>query len=75
MSLLTGDSYNLRPDVIKLDLTDERPQWPLSSYGPGKNAPRQLLEANFENSPEEMRVLHYMNGGNTQETVSVTAVI
>lgn len=57
--------------MIKADLTDERPIWPLSSYGPGKNAPLQLMEGDIEQSPEEMRVRHYLAlaKGNPQESV------
>ncbi|QIX00569.1 hypothetical protein AMS68_006086 [Peltaster fructicola] len=62
--------FAVTAEGIKLELTDERPIWPLSSYGPGRDAPRQLLDAEFEQSPEEMRLLHYMAlaNGNTQET-------
>lgn len=57
--------------MIKSDLTTERPIWPLSSYGPGKNAPLQLMEGEVEQSPEEMRVRHYLAvaKGNPQESV------
>lgn len=52
-------------------MTSERPIWPLSSYGPGKNAPLQLMEGDIEQSPEEMRVRHYLAvaSGNPQESV------
>lgn len=53
-------------------MTEDRPIWPLSSYGPGKNAPLQLMEGDIEQSPEEMRVRHYLAvaKGNPQESVS-----
>lgn len=69
--LTRSSSFSVTTEAIKLELTDERPTWPLSSYGPGRDAPRQLLDAEFEQSPEEMRVLHYiaLANGNAQETV------
>lgn len=65
--------YELNPDVVKIDLTTERPQWPLSCYGPGRNAPKQLIEGEVEHSPEEMRLLHYLAlaKGTPQESVCV----
>lgn len=57
-------SYYLDKDTIAADLNDgpkgEKPEWELSSYGPGRDAPRQLLEGALEQSPQEMRVLCYM---------------
>ena len=47
-------------DGIKADLTVERPIWPLSSYGPGVNAPRQLIEGDLEQSFEEVRLQYYL---------------
>jgi len=40
-------------------------------YGPGRNTPVQLIEGEIEQSPEEMRVLHYLAvaRGNPQESV------
>ncbi|KAI7110858.1 hypothetical protein KC352_g36088, partial [Hortaea werneckii] len=55
--------YHLNADHIRADLTSggdgERPNWPLSCYGPGRDAPRQLLEGAIEQSPEECRVLYH----------------
>ena len=63
--------YHLTADGIKADLTqgDDRPTWPLSAYGPGRDAPRQLLEGPLEQSPEELRVQYYVAraGGSTQQ--------
>jgi len=56
-----------------LDLKDERPQWPLSAYAPGKDAPRQLFGGfPIEQSFEEMRIMFYLAqaNGNTQPAVS-----
>ncbi len=62
--------YHLNIEGIKSDLTtgDERPIWPLSSYGPGRDAPRQLLEGSLEQSFEEIRLQYYLAkaSGNTQ---------
>ena len=51
---------------MKNDLTGQRPIYPLSCYGPGKDAPRQLIEGPVEISPEELRVRYYAqrNAGN-----------
>jgi nucleoporin NUP42 len=72
---LTATSYNITGETIKDDLTGDRPIWPLSSYGPGKNAPLQLMEGDVEQSPEEMRVRHYLAvaKGNPQESVQLEA--
>jgi nucleoporin NUP42 len=54
------DSYvaatieNLRPDLT------ERPIWPLSSFGPGKNPPCHLIEGK-DVSSEEARVMAYLS--------------
>lgn len=68
--------YNVSADGIKIDLADERPAWPLSAYGPGRNAPVQLIEGEIEQSPEEMRVLHYLAlaKGNPQESVNQSSM-
>ncbi|KAH7094894.1 hypothetical protein FB567DRAFT_15500 [Paraphoma chrysanthemicola] len=51
--------YHLDPVDMKNDLTSQRPIYPLSSYGPGRDAPRQLIEGAVEISPEELRVRYY----------------
>lgn len=68
--------YHLNADIIRSDLTTggadgEKPTWPLSCYGPGRDAPRQLLEGIIEQSPEECRVLYYQAqaAGQLQEYV------
>lgn len=50
--------YHLLPDTIVKDLTEERPSWSLSAYGPGREAPEQLWGGPIEQSYEEMR-LHF----------------
>jgi len=61
---LTTNSFSLDREALAADLDGgpkgEKPQWPLSCYGAGRNAPRQLLEGPLEQSMEEMRVLGYM---------------
>lgn len=44
---------------MKNDLTTQRPIYPLSCYGPGREAPRQLIEGLVEISPEELRLRYY----------------
>lgn len=53
--------YSLDKTAIITDLSSERPQWILSAYGPGRNAPAQLFGGPLrEQSFEEMRLMHYM---------------
>ena len=53
-------SFNLNKSLIATDLTKESPQWLLSAYGPGKDAPRQLFGGHpREQSFEELRLHHY----------------
>ncbi|TKA82122.1 hypothetical protein B0A55_01811 [Friedmanniomyces simplex] len=56
--------FHLDRDSVAVDLDGgpkgEKPEWLLSSYGPGRDAPRQLLEGPLEQSMQEMRVLYYM---------------
>ncbi|KAI1332503.1 hypothetical protein F5Y16DRAFT_394575 [Xylariaceae sp. FL0255] len=62
----TQEAYKITKDGIKSDLTDERPNWILSSYGPGKDAPEQLFGgAMREQSLEEMMV--YVRGAANQQ--------
>lgn len=65
-------SFLLSKDALKADLTTEKPQWPFSAYGPGRDAPRQLFGGYpLEQSFEEMRVMHYLaeSQGNVQAAV------
>lgn len=67
-------SYHLNKEAIIADLKEERPIWPFSAYGPGRDAPRQLFGGfPIEQSPEEMRVLYYLAqaSGNPQSAVCV----
>ncbi|KAG5930265.1 hypothetical protein E4U42_002477 [Claviceps africana] len=52
--------YSINIETIQKDLSTEAPQWILSAYAPGRNAPEQLF-GGFprEQSFEEMR-LHYL---------------
>ncbi|PTB44474.1 uncharacterized protein TrAFT101_003024 [Trichoderma asperellum] len=65
--------YNISADVIEKDLTTEAPQWILSAYAPGRDAPDQLFGGYpREQSFEELR-LHYMVGkasGNEQQALN-----
>ena len=52
--------YKLDKATITNDLIKERPQWVLSAYGPGRDAPLQLFGGHpREQSFEELRVRHY----------------
>lgn len=68
-----ADKYSVTVEAIERDLTNETPQWILSAYAPGRDAPGQLF-GGFprEQSFEELR-LHYVMGkasGNEQQAVS-----
>lgn len=70
-----GYPFSLNKDTIYKDLTEERPSWVLSAYGPGRDAPEQLWGGYpIEQSFEEAR-LHFVMGqaaGNPQGAVSFT---
>ena len=66
--------FAVTKDGIEADLKSERPKWPFSAYGPGKDAPKQLFGGYpLEQSPEEMRILYYQAAanGNAQPAVSL----
>ena len=58
-------------------MTRSRPLWVCSCYGPGRDAPTQLIAgSDLEISPEELRVDHYLkmaNGQSADETVRARA--
>jgi nucleoporin NUP42 len=64
--------FGVTKDILRTDLSSERPIWIMSAYGPGKDAPDQLFGGYpMEQSFEELR-LHYMKGvaeGNPQGAV------
>ena len=65
-------SYKLDKAIIVSDLSTERPEWILSAYGPGREAPLQLFGAYpREQSFEELRVRHYelSSKGNHQQAI------
>ncbi|TVY58699.1 Nucleoporin [Lachnellula cervina] len=62
--------FSLDKSQIVTDLSSEKPQWILSAYGPGRQAPAQLFGGPMrEQSFEEMRLLHYVAAasGNSQQ--------
>ncbi|GJN82643.1 hypothetical protein PLIIFM63780_006186 [Purpureocillium lilacinum] len=65
--------YSVSGETIEKDLTLEKPQWILSAYGPGRDAPDQLFGGYpREQSFEELR-LHYLAGkasGNEQQALN-----
>ncbi|KAF2198771.1 hypothetical protein GQ43DRAFT_483027 [Delitschia confertaspora ATCC 74209] len=62
--------YHLQPEMIKYDLKDDRPLWPLGAYAPGRNPPRQLIEGPVEMSPEELRVRYYVAKASGNEAMA-----
>lgn len=56
---------------MKADLTDQRPIYPFSCYGPGRDAPRQLMEGPVEISPEELRSHYYSQRASGNEATAV----
>ena len=70
--LIEVSSYKLDKNIITNDLSKERPQWILSAYGPGREAPLQLFGGQpREQSFEEIRVRHYelTAQGNQQQAI------
>lgn len=64
--------YKLDKATITNDLSKERPEWILSAYGPGRDAPLQLFGGHpREQSFEELRLRHYELAaqGNQQQAV------
>lgn len=67
--------YSLDRDTLVNDLSIDHPQWILSAYGPGKDAPVQLFGGPMrELSFEEMRLYHYQESaaGRQQQAVSTS---
>jgi nucleoporin NUP42 len=54
------DDMDQLKEELQIDITIDRPMLPLSAYGIGKRAPRQLIEGDLELSMEEMRVQAYL---------------
>ena len=80
--VVEDNPYYLVSEDIRYDLTyrrdhekGERPFYPLGAYGPGKGAPKQLIEAELEQSPEELRVQAYLALANGQLPQFVSLVI
>jgi nucleoporin NUP42 len=70
--------FSLDKSQIITDLSSEKPQWILSAYGPGRQAPAQLFGGQMrEQSFEEMRLLHCMasSSGNPQQAVCYASLI
>ena len=70
--------YKLDKATINNDLSKERPQWILSAYGPGRDAPLQLFGGYpREQSFEELRLRHYELAaqGNQQQAIQEVQVL
>ncbi|MCJ1319738.1 hypothetical protein MMC15_005074 [Xylographa vitiligo] len=64
--------YHLDRELIKTDLSGEKPMWTLSAYGPGRGAPLQLFGGYpREQSFEELRHRYYelASSGNQQQAI------
>lgn len=64
--------YHLDKDIISKDLTNDRPLYILSAYGPGRDAPQQLFGGQpREQSFEELRLRHYefASAGNESQAI------
>jgi nucleoporin NUP42 len=63
--------YILSETSIKTNLTEERPQWKLSVYGPAKEEPNLIVGT--DKSCEEDRLLYYMSmlAGNESQYASI----
>ncbi len=68
----TSSRYSLNKDIIINDLSKEHPQWILSAYGPGRDAPLQLFGGlPREQSFEEMRLHHYIAAASGNQTQAI----
>ncbi|MCJ1282832.1 hypothetical protein MMC26_002158 [Xylographa opegraphella] len=64
--------YHLDREIIKTDLSAEKPIWILSAYGPGRGAPLQLFGGYpREQSFEELRLRYYelASSGNEPQAI------
>ncbi|MCJ1386600.1 hypothetical protein MMC17_009726 [Xylographa soralifera] len=64
--------YHLDREIIKTDLSGEKPIWTLSAYGPGRGAPLQLFGGYpREQSFEELRLRYYelASSGSQQQAI------
>lgn len=65
-------SFTISKETIQKDLTNELPQWILSSYSGGRDTPEQLFGGPIrEQSFEEMKLHHVLAeaAGNPQKAV------
>ncbi|PHH62886.1 hypothetical protein CDD81_6604 [Ophiocordyceps australis] len=68
------NKYNISEELLENDLTVDLPQWILSSYAPGKNAPDQLFGGYpREQSFEELRFHHMQAKAAGQEAQAIAA--
>lgn len=82
MYVAEDNPFFLLSEDIRWDLTwrrdnekGERPLYPFGAYGPGKGAPKQLIEGELEQSPEELRVQAYLANSNGQLPQFVSTII
>ena len=67
-----SNRYSLSKEIIINDLSKEHPQWILSAYGPGRDAPLQLFGGlPREQSFEEMRLHHYIAAASGNQTQAI----
>jgi nucleoporin NUP42 len=67
-----GLPYQLSKEAIEKDISSECPQWILSSYGPGKDAPEQLFGGpQREQSTDEIRWYYSKMKGEGKEQQAV----
>jgi hypothetical protein len=60
-------------DIIKKDLTEQRPMYRLSSYGPAKNEP--CLISGQDTSQDELRWMYYKVKGDVSQYVSRVGLV
>lgn len=66
-------THKISESSFKLNLSEERPQWKLSVFGPAKEEPNLIVGT--DRSPEEDRYLYYTSmrtTGNNSQYVSDT---
>ncbi|KAI1456117.1 hypothetical protein F4805DRAFT_433903 [Annulohypoxylon moriforme] len=62
--------YKITADIIKGDLLVERPPWPLSCYGPGREAPEQLFGGYPREQSLEEVMVYIKSASNQQQAES-----
>ncbi|KAI1170592.1 hypothetical protein F4777DRAFT_568567 [Nemania sp. FL0916] len=70
-----ANPYKVTKDGIRGDLTEERPSWVLSCYGPGKDAPEQVFGGYPREQSLEEIMVHIRGSANKQQALDEVGVL